>query len=122
MFLCLLCVKHNSTQNRPLYPRLVEDYHTYYVANIGTLVHNECKQKMVAGNKDGYNAKVSVGGETRHPHSPHAHIYQKYTKIASVNAKGEILAGSLDKRGRAFVKDNLSQIAEGIKQWWFYEE
>lgn len=98
----------------------VEGYHTYYVSNTGVLVHNNCKQQKVAGSKDGYNAKVSVGGETKHPNSPHAHIFRKREKLASVDEQGNVMSGSLDKHGRDFVSDNLAEIACGIGGWWFY--
>lgn len=100
----------------------VEEYHTYYVSDAGVLAHNLCKQQKVAGQNDGYNAKVSVGGETNHPNSPHAHIYWKYKKLASVDETGNIMAGTLDKRGRSFVRNNITQIAKGINLWWYYDK
>ena len=97
----------------------VADFHTYYVGNSSILVHNYCKQELVAGDKSGWNAKVSVGGETRHPNTPHAHINYKTIKMASVNSVGEIIVGNLDKSGMKFVKKSIAQIAEGIEKWWY---
>ena len=96
----------------------VEDYHTYYVAS-GVLVHNSCKQQKVAGNKDSWNARVSVGGMNDH-NPPHAHIYYKNNKLASVTGAGEYLKESFGKLkgGYEFVKKNLPAIADGIKTWW----
>ena len=95
----------------------VEDFHTYYVGAGSVLVHNACQQR-VAGTKDGYNAKVSVGGEPKH--RPHAHIYWKNTRLASVDINGNITDGALDKAGREFVHNNIEAIAEGINKWWNY--
>ncbi len=97
----------------------VEDYHTYYVGNHTVLVHNLCKQELIAGNKNGYNAKVSVGGEQNHAR-PHAHIFYKRQKLASVDESGEVIVGKLDKNGRKFVKESLTEISSGIKKWWYY--
>ena len=99
----------------------VEDYHTYYVTEHGVLVHNLCKQEIVAGDKSSWNARVSVGGESNHA-TPHAHIFFKNQKLASVRADGEILVESFGKLkgGYKFVKNNLDAIAEGISQWWFF--
>ena len=97
----------------------VEDYHTYYVTCSGVLVHNDCPQRLVAGKKDGWNARVSDGGLQDHA-PPHAHIYYKEDKLASVDANGNVLKGlkKLGRKGLAFVQDNLDQIAEGIRRWW----
>ena len=99
----------------------VEDYHTYYVGTDGVLVHNDCKQQLVAGSRDSYSARVSVGGEQRHLNSPHAHVFYKNNKIASVNSKGKIIVGKLDKAGRQFVKKNMNKIAKGIERWWYHK-
>ena len=114
-------VQHELLENPvKVYNFQVEDYHTYYVAAPGVLEHNLCKQQKVAGNNDGWNAKVSVGGEANHMNSPHAHIFYKHDKIASVNEFGGVIAGKLNKAGRRFVKEALPQIADGIKRWWYY--
>lgn len=83
------------------------------------LVHNSCKQQLVAGDKNGWNARVSVGGMNDH-NPPHAHIFFKNNKLASVTEKGTYLAKSFGKLkgGEAFVKKNLSDIAKGITKWW----
>ena len=83
------------------------------------LVHNSCKQQRVAGNKDSWNARVSVGGMNDH-NPPHAQIYYKNDKLASVTGEGEFLNASFGKLkgGYAFVKKNLPAIAEGIRVWW----
>ena len=96
----------------------VEDYHTYYVAS-GVLVHNSCKQQLVAGNKSSWNARVSVNGMNDH-NPPHAHIFYKSQKMASVTAEGKYLAESFGKmkEGRRFVKENLATIIKGIRTWW----
>ena len=97
----------------------VEDYHTYYVADAGVLVHNNCKQQLVAGDKNGWNARVSVGGMGDH-NPPHAHIFFKNQKLASVTENGTYLAESFGKLkdGFKYVKKNLPAIAEGIRTWW----
>lgn len=95
----------------------VEGFHTYYVGEEPVLVHNQCQQR-VAGTREGYNAKVSVGGELKH--RPHAHIFWNNTKIASVDSLGNVTDGFLDKAGRDFVKQHLDEIAEGISKWWYY--
>ncbi|MGM9669458.1 MAG: polymorphic toxin-type HINT domain-containing protein [Faecousia sp.] len=96
----------------------VADYHTYYVAN-GVLVHNDCPQRLVAGEKTGWNARVSDGGQGDHA-PPHAHIFFKNEKIASVDINGNISRGlaKLGRKGLAFVNENMEQILEGIKRWW----
>ena len=98
----------------------VEEYHTYFVSDIGVLVHNDCPQRLVAGDKrSGWNARVSDGGQNDHA-PPHAHIYFKDEKIASVDAKGNVLRGleNLGSRGLRFIRENYDQISEGIKKWW----
>lgn len=84
-------------------------------------MHNLCKQEIVAGDKQGWNARVSVGGEPNHP--PHAHIFFKNQKLASVAKTGKILVESFGKQkgGPKFIKDNLDLIAKGIDQWWSYK-
>lgn len=57
----------------------VEEFHTYFVGIHGFLVHNLCVQKTVAGDHNGYSARVSVGGEANR-HAPHAHIFYKAEK------------------------------------------
>ena len=96
----------------------VEGFHTYHVGEQSLLVHNLCKQELVAGDKNGFNAKVSVGGEPKH--RPHAHIFKKNEKIASVDIFGNVTDGKLNKAGRTFVKENLDKIANGIEIWWNY--
>ena len=71
----------------------VADFHTYYVTKKAVLVHNKCKQELVAEDENGWNAKVSVGGELHHK-TPHAHINWKNQKLASVDATGNILVKS----------------------------
>ena len=97
----------------------VTDYHTYFVGSISILVHNRCKQQLVAGNKDGWNARVSVGGMNDH-NPPHAHIYYKNNKLASITETGDFLAESFGKLkgGNSFIKKNLPEIAKGIAEWW----
>ena len=96
----------------------VEGFHTYHVGEQSLLAHNLCKQELVAGDKNGFNAKVSVGGEPKH--RPHAHIFKKNEKIASVDIFGNVTDGKLNKAGRTFVKENLDKIANGIEIWWNY--
>ncbi len=96
----------------------VEGFHTYHVGEQSLLVHNLCKQELVAGDKNGFNAKVSVGGEPKH--RPHAHIFKKNEKIASVDIFGNVTDGKLNKAGRTFVKEDLDKIANGIEIWWNY--
>jgi len=81
------------------------------------LVHNLCKQQLVAGRKDGWNAKVSVGGEANHS-LEHAHIFWKNQKLASIDTSGNIIAGNLPQKGLLFVKKNFGDIATGIKYWY----
>ena len=97
----------------------VTDYHTYFVGSISILVHNRCKQQLVAGNKDGWNARVSVGVMNDH-NPPHAHIYYKNNKLASITETGDFLAESFGKLkgGNSFIKKNLPEIAKGIAEWW----
>ena len=99
----------------------VDDCHTYFVGEQCILVHNLCKQQLVAGNKKGWNARVSVGGEPNHA-TPHAHIFFKNQKLASVSESGEMLVGNFGKLkgGTRFIADNLDEIAKGIQKWWFY--
>lgn len=95
----------------------VEEFHTYFVGIHGFLVHNLCVQKTVAGDHNGYSARVSVGGEANR-HAPHAHIFYKVEKIASVDDMGNILVGKLDRAGKKFVKQNIVQIADGIHKYY----
>lgn len=95
----------------------VEEFHTYFVEIHGFLVHNLCVQKTVAGDHNGYSARVSVGGEANR-HAPHAHIFYKAEKIASVDDMGNILVGKLDRAGKKFVKQNIVQIADGIHKYY----
>lgn len=95
----------------------VEEFHTYFVGIHGFLVHNLCVQKTVAGDHNGYSARVSVGGEVNR-HAPHAHIFYKAEKIASVDDMGNILVGKLDRAGKKFVKQNIVQIADGIHKYY----
>ena len=99
----------------------VEDFHTYFVGDSLVLVHNGCKQQLVAGDKKGWNARVSVGGEANHA-TPHAHVFFKNQKLASVDESGNILVESFGKQkgGIKFIRDNIDKIAQGIKKWWHY--
>ena len=105
----------------------VADFHTYYVAESNVLVHNDCKQQLVAGNKDDWNATVSVGGEPNHQVG-HAHINKKRLKLASVDSNGNILVISRKikagdkKRLLDFIKDNLDDIAKGIDKWYYLKK
>ena len=91
----------------------VEDYHTYYVADSGVLVHNKCVAR------DGsYRADVKVGGDPNHPVG-HAHIYEGSKDLASIDVNGNIFAGKLTPGAAKFVKNNLTQIAEGIMQYYY---
>ncbi len=118
-------VQHELLENsETLYNFSVDGNHNYYVAesvesnvNDFVLVHNYCKQQIVAGNRNGYNAKVSVGGEQIHK-LPHAHIFWKHIKLASVDSMGNVLIGHLDSKGLAFVKKNLELIAKGIAEFY----
>ena len=112
-------VQHELLENpETTYNFEVEDFHTYHVGEQSLLVHILCKQELVAGDKNGLNAKVSVGGEPKH--IPHAHIFTKNEKIASVDIWGNVTDGKLNKAGRTFVKENLDKIANGIEIWWNY--
>lgn len=95
--------------------------HTYVVGEQCILVHNLCKQQLVAGDKKGGNARVSVGGESRHA-TPHAHIFFKEEKLASVSESGKILVENFGKHrgGARFIAENLDEIAKGIQKWCFY--
>ena len=97
----------------------VEDYHTYYVSDMGVLVHNRCPQRLVADGQNGWTAKVSENGMADH-NPPHAHIFYKKDKIASVTADGQFLNGfdKLGSKGRKFVQRYMDEIAAGIKKWW----
>lgn len=99
----------------------IEDAHTYFVGSQYILVHNLCKQQIVAGDKKGWSARVSVGGETKHA-TPHAHIFFKNQKLASVSESGNVIVESFGKLkgGTKFIKNNLDEIAKGIQKWWFY--
>ena len=90
---------------------------TYFVGIHGFSVHNLCVQKTVAGDHNGYSARVSVGGEANR-HAPHAHIFYKAEKIASVDDMGNILVGKLDRAGKKFVKQNIVQIADGVHKYY----
>ena len=100
----------------------VEDFHTYYVSDSNVLVHNMCKQEIVAGNEDGWNAKVSVGGEANHK-TPHAHVNWKNQKLASVDVNGNILVESkmnksVQRKMYKFIKGNIKEISAGIKKFY----
>ncbi len=95
----------------------VADFHTYYVGDTGVLVHNKCKQELVAGDKKGWNARVSVGGEPNHA-MPHAHVFWKNEKIASVDKLGKVIVGDLPSKGVKFVRDHLDEIVNGIFKWY----
>ena len=99
----------------------VDDCRTYFVGEQCILVHNLCKQQLVAGNKKGWDARISVGSEPNHA-TPHAHIFFKNPKLASVSESGEMLVGNFGKLkgGTKFIADNLDEIAKGIQKWWFY--
>ena len=100
----------------PVFNFEVEGFHTYFVGVGCILVHNLCKQQTVA--KEGkYSAKVSVGGENNR-HVPHAHIFNKYEKIASVDKNGSLLTGSLDRKARVFIKNHLDEISAGIEKYY----
>ena len=93
----------------------------YFVGDLCILVHNGCKQQLVAGDKKGWNARVSVGGEANHA-TPHAHIFFKDQKLASVSEAGKNIVQSFGeiKGGPKFIANNLDDIAKGIQTWWFY--
>ncbi len=100
----------------------VFDFHTYFVSASKILAHNLCKQEIVAGNENGWNARVSVGGEINHK-TPHAHINWKNQKLASVDMNGKILvqskmSKSVQRKMTRFIKDNLTDIAQGILGWY----
>ena len=100
----------------------VEDFHTYFVSESNVLVHNLCKQKLVAGSEDGWNAKVSVGGETNHK-TPHAHVNWKNQKLASVDVDGNILVESkmnksMQRKMYKFIQKNIKDISAGIKKYY----
>lgn len=100
----------------------VEDFHTYYVSDSNVLVHNLCKQKLVAGSEDSWNAKVSVGGETNHK-TPHAHVNWKNQKLASVDVDGNILVESkmnksMQRKMYKFIQKNIKDISAGIKKYY----
>ncbi len=123
-----ICVKIEAIQIEKLskpettYNFEVEDFHTYYVTESKVLVHNLCKQELVAGDENGWNAKVSVGGEANHK-TPHAHINWKNQKLAPVDSNGKILVQSKMDRGTRqkmlrFIKNNMEDIANGIKKFY----
>ena len=113
-------VQHELLE-RPIkvYNFQVEEYHTYYVSDNGVLVHNDCPQRLVAGDKNGWNARVSEGGLQDH-NPPHAHIFYKNNKLGSVNALGEVIKGAdkIGRKGLRFVAENSVNIIAGIKKWW----
>lgn len=100
---------------------LVQDFHTYFVSENNVLVHNRCTQKLVAGDKGNWNARVSIGGEQNHAMG-HAHIFWKNENLASINKLGNVIAGNLPSKGTRFAQDNLDKIATGIDKWYFYNE
>ncbi|UKI13215.1 MAG: HINT domain-containing protein [Oscillospiraceae bacterium] len=73
----------------------VEGFHTYHVGEQSLLVHNLCKQELVAGDKKMVlTQKVSVGGEPKQ--RPQAHIFKKrMKKIASVDIFGNVTDGKI---------------------------
>lgn len=110
------------TEAETTYNFEVADFHTYYVSDSKVLVHNMCKQEIVAGDENGWNAKVSVGGEVNHK-TPHAHINWKNQKLASVDNKGNILVQSkmnknTQRKMLRFIKDNMEDIVQGINKWY----
>ena len=91
----------------------VEDYHTYFVSKAAVLVHNKCVARE--GN---YRADVRVGGDPNHARG-HAHIYEGTSNIASIDVNGEVLAGKLTAGAAKFVNNYLSQIAQGIIEFYY---
>ena len=100
----------------------VEDCHTYFVGEFNVLVHNDCPHKRVAGDKNGLNAKVAIGGDKNHSYTPHAHIFFKDEKIGTVNKSAQIIMENFGKiKGVPdFVRKNADKIIAGIDEWWYY--
>ena len=69
-------------------------------------------------NRTDYRADVKVGGDPNHPVG-HAHIYEGSKDLASIDVNGNIFAGKLTPGAAKFVKNNLTQIAEGIMQYYY---
>ena len=99
----------------------VEDCHTYFVGDSYILVHNDCPHKIVAGDKNGLNARVAIGGDKNHA-MPHAHVFFKNNKIGTVNNSGKIIMENFGKiKGVPnFVEKNANKIVAGINKWWYY--
>gem|GEM_PF-289106 len=94
----------------------VEGFHSYFVGEGHVLVHNY--EKVVAGDKRGWNARVAVGGDPNHAMG-HAHVYFKNERLVPIDSLGNILDGILDKKGIRFVKENIAAIAKGIAELYF---
>ena len=110
---CVVYVSADCVDNRC--SGLTEDF----VGSSSILVHNLCTQKLVAGDKGNWNARVSIGGEQNHAMG-HAHVFWKNENLASVDRLGNIIAGDLPSKGIRFVQSNLDKIAAGIDKWYFY--
>ena len=91
----------------------VQDFHTYYVGESAVLVHNLCVAR-----EGKFRADVKLGGDPNHAVG-HAHIYDGSNNIASIDANGKVLAGSLKGKASVFVKKYLPQIADGIKKYYY---
>jgi intein/homing endonuclease len=88
----------------------VEDCHTYFVGELGVLVHNECVAK------DGdYKAIVN---ELKEMEAPHAHILKNGTRIAKVDINGNIIKGTKNKGVMHFVSKYKKDIINGIKEYY----
>lgn len=65
-----------------------------------------------------YRADVKLGGDPNHALG-HAHIYNGTSKIASVDAYGNVLEGKLKGASLEFVRKHMSEIAEGINKFYY---
>ena len=81
---------------------------------------NEIKTYMVAGEKNGWNARVLIGKETDRARK-HAHVFLKNQMIAAVDISGKVIEGKLNREGKLFVKNFGVDIINGILRWRNYE-
>ena len=90
----------------------VEDFHTYFITDSSILVHNKCVAR-----EGKLRADVKAGGDPNHAVG-HAHIFNGSDNVASIDINGNLLAGDLKGKVAVFVRNHLSEIAEGIKKYY----
>ena len=90
----------------------VEDYHTYYVTNVGILVHNSCYEPIREGD---FRAVINPG----EMEAPHAHIFKKSKNIGRIFKNGKIDDSLKNNRdAMKFVKKKMVQIMELIDDYY----